>query len=184
MQERIPSGNAPSAEHDLDLAQELAPLLYHELRRVAHGVHLRLCGRQTRSTSKVLHEAYSPLADEHGAGSYENFLRVVAIAVHRILIDRVRSQRAARRSAGAGRGQVPSAAITDFTVDDDAEVLALHEALDSLSAVDPGLFDVAECHIFACYSEPEIAKALGISVDVARHDWAAARAWLRKEMAA
>ena len=100
--------------------------------------------------------------------------------MHHILIDRARTQRAVRHDAG--RRYVPLEGTAGFTVEDDALVLALHEALERLSQFHPLLFDVVECRFFAGYSELETAEALGISKGTVRRDWTVARAWLRGEM--
>lgn len=160
--------------------ERLLPLVYEELRKIARRERLRLSGGATLATTALVHEAYEHLADARGFHSRGHFLGTAAIAMRRILIDRVRAQHAAKR--GAGAETVALDGLQDFIVEDEDTVLAVHEALDGLSRLNPRLVRVVECRFFAGYSEQETAEALDISERSVQRDWATARAWLKKEL--
>jgi RNA polymerase sigma factor (TIGR02999 family) len=160
--------------------EALLPLVYHELKRIAHRERLRLAGGQTLATTALLHEAYERLAGAPGFQSRSHFLGTAAIAMRRILIDRVRAQLSAKRGEGAGTVALDEA--LDFIVEDEGTVLGVHEALEELARVSPRLVQVVECRFFAGYTEQETAVALGVSERTVQRDWATARAWLKKEL--
>jgi RNA polymerase sigma factor (TIGR02999 family) len=159
--------------------EELVPVVYEELRRLARRERFRLSGGYTLTTTALIHEAYIRLS-RSGFATHGDFLRVAAVAMRRILVDRVRSQLAAKRGGGARRVEVED--IADFQVEDGDRVLAVHEALQRLFAQSPRLAGVVECRFFAGYSETEAALALGVSERTIQRDWTLARAWLRKEL--
>ena len=158
----------------------LVPLVYQELRAIARRERLRLAGGETLGTTALLHEAYVRLADAHGFQSRGHFLATAAVAMRRILIDRVRAQLAAKRGGGAEKTTLDE--IPDFVVEDEATVLGVNDALERLSGLNPRLMRVVECRFFAGYSELETAEALGVSERTVQRDWATARAWLKREM--
>jgi len=159
---------------------DLVPVVYRELRVIARRERLRLSGGDTLTTTALIHELYLRFADHAGFASRGDFLRVAAVAMRRILVDRVRTQLAAKRGGGAAHVDVEHAA--DFVVRDDETVLAVHDALVRLAALNPALAAVVECRFFAGYSEPETAEALGLSERTVQRHWATARAWLKKEL--
>jgi len=161
--------------------EDVIPHVYEELRRLARRERFRLSGGDTLTTTALIHEAYLRLARSPGFPSRGDFLRVAAVAMRRILVDRVRAQLAAKRGGGARHVDVE--AVADFLVGDGERVLAVHEALDRLAGLNPRLAELVECRFFAGYSEPETALALGVSERTVQRDWTLARAWLRKELA-
>ena len=97
-----------------------------------------------------------------------------------ILIDRAREQLTAKR--GSGVRAEPLEAAENFVVVEDTLVIAVHEALESLAAVDARMAEVVQCRYFGGYDEAQTAEALGISERTVKRDWATAKAWLKKEL--
>jgi RNA polymerase sigma factor (TIGR02999 family) len=178
-------GGKDAAEPTNDLANPVgadrwAPILYRELRRIAHRERWRVSGGDTLNTTALVHEAYGRLAEAHDVGGRSRFLATAAVTIRHILVDRVRAQLAAKR--GGGLQDLPLEAADDFVVEDDEAVLTVHEALESLAKLSPRLAQVVECRFFAGYTEAETAEALGISEATVHRDWTTARAWLKREL--
>jgi RNA polymerase sigma factor (TIGR02999 family) len=167
----------------------LMPLVYRELKRIAH----RQLGAESRghtlSTTAVVHEAYLRLAEQTRAEWVDpgQFFALAARAMRRVLIDYARQHQAGRRG-GPGRAVVAldllehgdSAAIS---VNDRADsLLALDEALDGLREMDERLARVVECRFFAGLTEAETSEALGVSQRTVARDWRMARAWLHEAL--
>lgn len=163
-----------------DGVERWVPLLYDELRRIARRERVRLFTGGTLATTALVNEAYARLAGDARFADRGEFLRIASVAIRRILIDRVRAQLAAKR--GGGAAHVPLEQAGDFVVEDDARVLAVHEALEVLATANPRLAKVVECRFFAGYDEKQTAEALGTSERTVQRDWATARAWLKKEL--
>jgi len=161
-------------------AEDLAPLLYKELRMMARRQRRKLPCGETLLTTALIHEAYLRLANTKVYPTYGDFLRVAAVTFRRILVDRVRTQMADKR--GNGRPKFEFDETTDFEVANPKEVLQVHEALESLSEMNPRLAQVVECKFFAGFNEAETAEALGVSERTVQRDWLLARTWLRKEI--
>jgi RNA polymerase sigma factor (TIGR02999 family) len=162
--------------------ESMFPLVYDELRRIAHR-HLRRepTGR-TLSTTELVHEAYLKLIDQTRVEwkGHAHFLSVAAMAMRRILVDRARSRRRLKR--GGAQPPVPLESV-DLTADERADlVVALDEALDRLRDLDGRQARVVECRFFGGMTEDETAEALGIGVRTARRDWEKARIWLYAEL--
>jgi RNA polymerase sigma factor (TIGR02999 family) len=162
-------------------AGALMPLLYQELRSIARRERRKLPGGETLLTTALIHEAYLRLADNPMFPTRGDFLRVSAVTIRRILVDRVRAQMACKRGSGQHPLELDDA--MDFEVDNPREVLQVHEALGVLAELNPRLAQVVECKFFAGFNEAETAEALGISERTVQREWALARAWLRKEIA-
>jgi RNA polymerase sigma factor (TIGR02999 family) len=160
----------------------LLPLVYDELRRLAHRQRHHNPAHATLNTTALVHEAYVKLAGRASA-SWEDrahFYRIAARVMRDILVDYARRQRAAKR--GGDRQPV---ALTDLGELPDVhteEVLAVDEALRRLEALDPRQGRVVELRYFVGLSIPETAEALGLSESSVKRDWTAARAWLYREM--
>lgn len=170
----IAGGNPPSGT-----IEQILPLVYQELRGVARRERRRLGGADTLQTTALVHELYLRLADNPAFTSRGHFLAIAAVAMRRILIDRVRAQLAAKRDGGR---RLDLDDIADFTVEDDEYVLRVHETLEQLATVRPVLAQVVECRFFAGYNDLETAEALGLSGRMVQRHWATARAWLEKEL--
>jgi RNA polymerase sigma factor (TIGR02999 family) len=165
----------------------LMPLVYDQLRRIAHRqLGLEPTGH-TLSTTGLVHEAYLKLADQTRTQWQDRaqFFAIAAGAMRRVLVDYARRHRAARR--GGGRDGVTHRPVSledvEIPVAGRAEViLALDEALDRLARMDPRLAQVVECRFFAGLTEAETAAALAVSQRTVARDWVTARAWLHQEL--
>lgn len=157
------------------------PLVYHELRRIAaHRLSHESPG-QTLQATALVHDAWMRLGAESRWNGPEHFLSVAAETMRRILIDRARRKHAARHGGGWARTSLSD--LSDATADGaDEELLAVHEALDRLAAVDARKAELVKLRYFIGLSIEEAAASLGISAPTAKRDWAFARAWLFREI--
>lgn len=168
---------------DPKAAEELLPLVYDELRRLA--AH-RLAGerrQQTLQPTALVHEAWLRLAGDT-APQFHNrahFFGAAAEAMRRILIERARRRLALKRGAGAEQIDVDEIEIASPVSDDD-KLLELNDALEKLSTVDSRKADLVKLRYFIGMSYEEAAGTLGIAVPTAKQWWAYARAWLAVEM--
>ena len=162
--------------------ERMFPLVYDELRRLAHNHLTRESTGRTLSTTELVHEAYLKLVDQTRVAwtGHAHFLGVAAIAMRRIVVDRARSRRRLKRGGTSAR--VPIESI-DLSADDRAElVVALDEALDRLRDLDERQARVVECRFFGGMTEEDTAEALGIGLRTVKRDWAKARSWLYTEL--
>jgi len=170
-----------------DAMDRLVPLVYEQLRRIAH-LHLRAepVGH-TFSTTALVHEAYLKLVDQTRADWQDrgHFFAVASGAMRRILVDYARRYRAARR--GGGDDGAPARPVSL----DDAEIalaeradalVALDEALERLGEFDERQARVVECRFFGGLTEEETAAALGVSQRTVAREWVTARGWLYQEL--
>ena len=161
---------------------ELFPLVYDELRRIAH---LQLAGERpdhTLSTTALVHEAYLKLVDQSRAGWQDqaHFCAIASRAMRRILIDYARKRKAVKRG---GSDEPLSLDESKVAVEQKAAVLvSLDEALDRLEELDERSAKIVEFRFFGGLQEVEIAEVIGISTRTVRRDWVKARAWLYKEL--
>jgi RNA polymerase sigma factor (TIGR02999 family) len=156
----------------------LIPLLYEELKRVAHRQLRREAPGQTLRTTDLVHEAYLRLVDQaqvtRRGRAY--FFAAAALAMRRVLIDRARHRCAAKRGGGQLDVDVDAAIIA---VDAFAErLLDLDAAIEELARLSPRQARVVECRYFGGLSVEDTAEALQISARTVKYDWALARAWL------
>ncbi len=168
---------------------QLMPLVYRKLKRIAHRQLGAEAGGHTLSTTAVVHEAYLRLAGQANAQWVDRgqFYAIAARTMRRILIDYARQHQAVRRG-----GQGRCAVALDFlehgdtsaiSIPERAEsLIALDEALDGLRRMDERLASVVECRFFAGLSEVETSEALGISQRTVARDWRMARAWLHEAL--
>lgn len=163
-----------------DASSQLFPLVYDELRRIAHGQLGRERDGHTLDTSALVHEAYLKLVDQTRVQWVDrsHFLAVATQAMRRILVDY------ARRYSSDKRGNTPrQVSLTDATlvVEERADLLlALDEALITLAKVDERLSRVVECRFFGGLTEEETAAVLGITARTVRRDWIKAKGWLHQ----
>jgi RNA polymerase sigma factor (TIGR02999 family) len=161
--------------------EALLPLFYQELRGIARRERRRLPCGDTLLTTALIHEAYLRLANNPMFPTRGDFLRIAAVTIRRILVDQVRMQMAGKRGGGQRTLELDEA--DDFEVENPQAVLQVHDALETLSELNPRLAQVVECKFFAGFNEAETAEALGVSERTVQREWALARAWLKKEIA-
>jgi RNA polymerase sigma factor (TIGR02999 family) len=158
------------------------PLIYHELRRLAHRQLLHEGPGRTLNTTGLVHEAYLKLIDQTRVqwNGRAHFMAIAATAMRRILIDRARARRSAKR--GGGAKPVPLE-LVELAVEERADLLlSLDEALTRLSAFDRRQAQVVECRFFGGMTEEETAEALGLGLRTVKRDWAKAKSWLYREI--
>ena len=169
---------------DRDALDRLVPLLYRELRGIAHR-HLRNeRDGHTLNTTALVNEAYVTLLGQRKIEVTDRvqFFAVAATTMRRILIDYARARK--RQKRGGGMVPVPLDQVEPFlSVEEASELLALDDALERLAAVNPRGAEVVQHRFFAGLSLDESASVLGVSTKTAQREWTAARAWLRKEVA-
>ena len=162
-------------------AEQLLPLVYDELRRLAAAKLGREAPGETLDATALVHEAYLRLVGGAAPGSYQgsgHFFAAAAAAMRRILIDRSRHKQAEKRGGGRRRQRLDDLAAPA----PDEELLALDGALNRLAALDPVKARLVELRYFAGLTGEQAAEALGISPSTADRYWAYARAWLRAEV--
>ena len=164
---------------DPKAAEELLPLVYDELRRLAaHRMAKEIPG-QTLQPTALVHEAWLRLAG-NAAPQFQNrghFFAAAAEAMRRILIDRAR-KRAVRQSSGLAAPEELHESRIEVHVPPD-ELLAVHEALDGLAAVDATAAELVKLRYFVGMTLPEAAESLGLPLRSAERLWTFSRAWLR-----
>lgn len=160
----------------------LFPLVYDELRRIAHYQLGRQRGGHTLDTTGLVHEAYLKLVDQSSA-SYEDrahFLGISARAMRQVLIDYARRHNAAKR--GGDWQRIPLDESKIAVKERAGMLLALDEALTRLSELNSRMARVVECRFFGGMTEEETGTALGITDRTVRRDWTKARMWLYGEI--
>jgi RNA polymerase sigma factor (TIGR02999 family) len=162
-------------------AEQLLPLVYDELRRLAARKIAREKPGQTLDATALVHEAFVRLVGGESQPSYRDrrhFFATAATAMRRILIDNARRKRSGKR--GGGRERVPLENLVVPSPDDD--LLALNEALEKLAASDATKAKLVELRYFAGLTADQAAEVLGISCSTADRHWTYARAWLQAEI--
>ena len=169
---------------DPKAAEELLPLVYEELRKLAAHKMVGQAPGHTLQPTALVHEAWLRLSGKesgHFSGR-AHFFAAAAEAMRHILIDSARRKRAARHGGGQARVDVQDMEIASVANDD--ELLAVHDALDKLAAEDSKKAELAKLRYFVGMTFEEAAEVLGISVATAKRYWAYARAFLYEEMRA
>jgi RNA polymerase sigma factor (TIGR02999 family) len=167
---------------DPQAAEQLLPLVYQELRRLAAQRLAREAPGQTLQATALVHEAYLRLvgADDPGWENRGHFFAAAAEAMRRILVENAR--RKAALKAGGGRQRLDLAEVAPAIEGTSLDLLALDEALAALEVRDPRKAELIKLRYFAGLTVEQAAAALGISVSTADNDWAYARSWLRLAM--
>ncbi len=170
---------------DPSAAEQLLPLVYHELRKLAAAKLAQEKPGQTLQATALVHDAYIRLVDGEKVqhwNSRGHFFAAAGEAMRRILVDQARRQNAAKRGGGAKCEELHESAIVAGRPPD--ELLAVDELLDRLAEIDPDAAKLVKLRFFAGLNMSEVADALGISVRTAHDIWAYARTWLRQKIAA
>lgn len=168
---------------DTQASEKLLPLVYDELRRLA--AH-RLAGEspgQTLQATALVHEAWLKLAGGEAARRWNgrtHFFAAAAEAMRRILVDNARRKRSVRHGGELQRLDLEQIQVPEPVRDED-ELLAVHEALDELAALDPRKAELVKLRFFVGLTFAEAAEVLGVSEITAKRDWAFARAWLYRK---
>jgi RNA polymerase sigma factor (TIGR02999 family) len=165
-------------------AEQLFPLLYDEVSRLAHRERSRVRAGETMRTTALINEAYLKLLRSPEFNDRAHFLRAAALAMRHILVNHARDRSAAKRGGGVIVQSLDETLEAPADAVDDESVIEVHEAVDRLARFDERLAQVVECRFFAGYTEQDTATALGMTERTIRRDWAKARAWLRVELKA
>ena len=164
-------------------AEQLLPLVYGELRRLAASKLAREAPGQTLQATALVHEAYLRLLDGgqpqdwNGRG---HFFAAAAEAMRRILVERARHKQSRKAGGGRRRQELPDIELA--VAGPRLDLLALHEALTRLEEQDRRRAELVKLRFFAGLTIAQAAEALGVSESTADNDWAYARSWLRLEM--
>ena len=158
------------------------PLVYSELHRIAQRAWSGQHGAVTLQPTALINEAYLKLigSDKSEFQGRGHFLAVAAIAMRHVLVNHAKSSLTAKR--GGGRATVSLDEAEPVLQREASDVVALHEALAQLEAIDPRKSRVVEMRYFAGLSIEETAEALGVSTITVNRDWRMARTWLLREL--
>jgi RNA polymerase sigma factor (TIGR02999 family) len=161
---------------------ELTPLVYEELRRLAHRSMEGERPDHTLQTTALVNEAYLRLADQSNPNwqSRAHFLAVAARAMRRILVNYAKSNRTKKRGGGAPKIELDEAAI--LSPEQSQEIVDLHEALERLAMLNLRKAQVVELKYFGGLNHHEIAEVMKISTVTVRRDWMFAKTWLYDEL--
>ena len=163
---------------------QLLPLVYAELRRIARRQLRRERVGHTLQPTALVHEAYLRLVDQRQVDwrSRAHFFGVAAQVMRRILVDNARRHNANKRGDGVQCVSIDEA--VEKTAPDEISVLALDDALGRLESVDRGLAQIVELRAFGGLTIEEAAHVLKVSASTAKREWRTAKAWLTRELGA
>jgi RNA polymerase sigma-70 factor (ECF subfamily) len=170
------------SDGDQTARDELIPLVYEELHRLAHHYMNRERPGHTLQTSALVNEAFVKLVDQRDVHwqNRAHFFGIAAQMMRRILVDHARSRQSAKRG-----GDLRQVSLNEATIVSDqraADVVALDEALKNLAAIDQRKSQIVELRYFGGLSTEETAQVLKVSPGTVNRDWTLAKAWLRREM--
>lgn len=166
---------------DGNALEQILPLVYQELRRLAHS-HLRAeRANHTIQSTALVHEAYLKLVGSHPADVRDraHFIAVASRAMRQILVDLARGRDAEKRNAGV---RIDFEDLPSLPIKRDAELIVLDDALSDLARIDERQAQVVEMRFFGGLSSPEISEVLGVSRATVDRDWATARVWLHRQV--
>lgn len=170
------------AEGDQAAIAALMPLVYEELRAVAGSYFRGQPANHTLQPTALVNEAFIKLvASEAEWKDRAHFLAVAATAMRQILIDHARRRISSRRGGDRGRLDL-TGDFTPIVINNDLDLLCLHEALENLSALDQRQARVVEMRFFGGMTVQEVAEVLGVSKTTVDKSWRAARAWLNAQL--
>ncbi|HUQ82869.1 MAG TPA: sigma-70 family RNA polymerase sigma factor [Gemmatimonadaceae bacterium] len=171
---------------DRSAGEGLMAAVYDELHRQASRAMGRENPEHTLQATALVSEAYLRLIDQRRVQwrNRAHFFGVAAQLMRRILVDHARGRLAAKRGGGVHALTLGDAGATDEPNDTEVDILALHEALERLAAMDPQQARIVELRYFGGLTIDDSAEALGVSAATIKRDWAVARAWLRRELSA
>ena len=180
-QERISQLLADWANRDPAARERLVPIVYKELRRLAHHYMRGEREDHTLQTTALVNEVYLRLAGIEAMRWRDraHFFAMTATLMRRVLVDYARQRGREKRGAGVSVTTLTENAVS---AQPEVDVIALDEALERLAAVDPQQSRVVELRFFAGLSVKETAEALGVSPATVKRDWATAKLWLYNEL--
>lgn len=169
-------------EGDQVARDQLIPLVYDELHRLAHRYMKRESPGHTLQTSALVNEAFVRLVDQKNVRwqNRAHFFGIAAQMMRRILVDYARSRNYAKRGGGATRISLDEALIVSD--ERSTEVVSVHEALERLAEFDSRKSQIVELRFFGGLSIDETAEVLSVSPGTVMRDWTLAKAWLRREI--
>ncbi len=170
------------SEGDGSALDQLTPLVYDELHRMARRYMQQQPAGHTLQTTALIHEAYLRLIGQQEK-HWENrahFFGVAAQAMRHILVDYARARKMVKRGGGAQQVSLDEALTISPEHSDD--LVALHDALIALAALDPRQSRIVELRFFGGLTEEEIGEVLQLSARTVRSDWRLARSWLLREL--
>jgi RNA polymerase sigma factor (TIGR02999 family) len=161
---------------------ELAPVVYDELRRLASSYMRRERVNHTLQSTALVNEAFLKLCDQREVEwkNRAHFFGIAAQMIRRILVDHARAHKAEKRGGGAGLLSLDEA--IGVPEKRDIEILALNDALEALQELDPKQARIVELRFFTGLSIEETAEVVGVSPATIKREWVAARAWLFREV--
>jgi RNA polymerase sigma factor (TIGR02999 family) len=159
----------------------LLPLVYKELRRIAHYHMQSERSDHSLQSTALVHEAYIRLLGGQPAGlqNRAHFIAIASRAMRQVLVDYARSRNSLKRDGGF---RIDLEDLDNIPVTSDAELQSLDRALEELSRLDDRQAKIVEMKFFGGLSSPEISGVLGISRATVDRDWATARVWLHRQM--
>ena len=173
-----------SASGDRQAREQMLPLIYDELRRLAASYLRRERPDHTLQPTALVHEAYIRLIDQRQVdwSNRAQFIGLAAVMMRRILVNHARDRIAAKRGGSAER--VPLTIVAEQIGAPEVDLLGLDEALDRLAELDGRKSQIVELKFFGGLTMDEIAATVGVSRATVERDWTYARAWLYREVAA
>jgi RNA polymerase sigma factor (TIGR02999 family) len=167
---------------DPKAADELLPLVYGELRKLAASKLAQQPPDQTLQPTALVHEAYIRLLGDgsHSWQDRRHFFAAAAEAMRHLLVDRARRKATERHGGGWRRVDLDNGVVATTTTEDN--ILLINEALEKLTAHDAATAELVKLRFFAGLTFPQAAEVLGLSERTAKRSWAYARAWLFREI--
>jgi len=178
----VPFGGTLISMGDKPALDDLMPVVYDELRRLAQHYLSRERAGHTLQTTALVHEAYLRLVDQNSV-NWQNraqFFGIAAQMMRRILINHARERNAQKRHGYATRISLDDA--VGLFEKRELDLVALDEALNELAALDPQQTQIVELRFFGGLTIEEVAEVLGISPATTKRDWDSAKLWLRRQL--
>ena len=170
---------------DPQAAEQLLPLVYEELRKLAAAKLAQEKPGQTLQGTALVHEAYVRLVDCSESQHWDSrghFFSAAAEAMRRILVESARRKQGKKHGGGVDRVDENADHLPLAAPSDPLEILAIHEALDHMAEKSPRRAELVKLRYFLGCTMPETAQILGIAQATAEEDWTYAKAWLRRQL--
>ena len=168
---------------DVDAAEQLFPVVYEELRRIAISKMAAESAGHTLQATALVHEAWLRLMGSGGGSSWQNrahFFASAAEAMRRVLVDHARRKQSLKRWGGLKREEIREHHLILAVPTE--ELLAVHDALDALALEDPTAAELVKLRYFVGLTVEEASSALGLSKRTAENIWTYARTWLKRKI--